>query len=100
MFKVIFLYPRPSDPEAFKRQYVERHLPLCKAIPNSGRASYSFEPQAPSGTSEWFCIFEIEFDDRQQWQLSMMSPEAQAAQQDASTLPVQPIILFFEPQKV
>jgi uncharacterized protein (TIGR02118 family) len=98
MFKVTFLYPRPDDPEAFRKHYIERHVPLCRAIPHSGRASYAFEPQNPVGLSEWFCIFEIECDSRQQWEASMRSPEAIAAQADASSLPVQPTIIFYEPE--
>ena len=98
MFKVMFLYPRPGDPEGFRKHYIERHVPLCRAIPDGGRASYAFEPQTPVGPSEWFCIFEIEFDARQQWEASMRSPEAVAAQEDANTLPVQPTILFYEPE--
>jgi uncharacterized protein (TIGR02118 family) len=98
VFKVTFLYPRPDDPEAFRKHYIERHVPLCRAIPNSGRASYAFEPQTPVGLSEWFCIFEIECDSRQQWEASMRSPEAIAAQADASSLPVQPTIIFYEPE--
>ena len=100
MFKVTFLYPRPDDPESFRKHYIERHMPLCRAIPDGGRASYAFEPQTPVGPSEWFCIFEIEFDSRQQWETSMRSSEAIAAQADASTLPVQPTIIFYEPERV
>jgi len=98
MFKVAFLYPRPADPEAFRKHYIERHVPLCRAIPDGGRASYTFEPQTPDGPSEWFCIFEIEFDSREQWEASVKSAEAMAAQADASTLPVQPAIIFYEPE--
>jgi uncharacterized protein (TIGR02118 family) len=100
MFKVTFLYPRPDDPEAFRKRYIERHVPLCRAIPDGGRASYAFEPQTPVGPSEWFCIFEIEFDSRQQWEASMRSSEALAAQADANTLPVQPTIIFYEPERL
>jgi uncharacterized protein (TIGR02118 family) len=100
MFKVTFLYPRPVDPEAFRKHYIERHVPLCRAIPDGGRASYAFEPQTPAGPSEWFCIFEIEFDSRAQWEASMKLPEAQAAQADAATLPVQPTIIFYELERL
>jgi len=100
MFKVTFLYPRPDDPEAFKQQYIEQHVPLCRAIPDSGRSSYAFEPQTPFGPSEWFCIFEVECDSREQWEVSMKSPEALAAQADAGTLPVQPTIIFYEPERL
>jgi len=100
MFKVTFLYPQPDDPESFRKHYIERHVPLCRAIPGSGRASYAFEPQTPAGPSEWFCIFEIECDSRQQWEASMRSPEATAAQADASTLPVQPTVIFYEPERL
>jgi len=98
MFKVTFLYPRPADPEAFRTHYIERHVPLCRAIPNSGRASYAFEPRTPAGPSEWFCIFEVEFDSRAQWEASVNSPEALASQADARTLSVQPTIIFYEPE--
>jgi uncharacterized protein (TIGR02118 family) len=100
MFKVTFLYPRPHDPEAFKKHYVERHLPLCRAIPHSGRTSYAFEPLTPGGPSEWFCIFEVECDSREQWEALMRLPEAAAAQADTSNLPVQPTILFYEPEQL
>jgi uncharacterized protein (TIGR02118 family) len=100
MFKVTFLYPWPDDPEAFRNHYVEKHLPLCRAIPNSGRATYAFEPQGPNGKSEWFCIFELECESREQFEASLKTPEAMASQVDAHSLPVQPTIIFYEPEQV
>lgn len=33
MHKMIVLYPKPDDPEHFKKYYRETHIPLAKKFP-------------------------------------------------------------------
>ncbi len=101
MFKVIILYPWPADPARFKSHYVSRHAPLCQAIPGARRASYAFEPSGRDGPSEWFCVFEAEYENEGTWRAAMATPEAKAAQADVANYSASPpTIIICKPTNI
>jgi uncharacterized protein (TIGR02118 family) len=69
------MYPWPADPDHFKRHYLERHLPLCRAIPGVLRSHYAFEPNTIEGPGRWFCIYEAEFVDEAELTAALATPE-------------------------
>jgi uncharacterized protein (TIGR02118 family) len=84
MYKVILLYPAPSDPERFRRHYLATHVPLCRKVPGRLRFSYGLGPEALGADSPWFCVFESEFASEAAWRDAMTSPEALAARADVA----------------
>jgi uncharacterized protein (TIGR02118 family) len=77
MIKLVVMYPWPADPYRFKRHFLGRHLPLCRAIPGILRSHYAFEPKTVEGSGKWFCIYEAEFVD-------LATPEAERAAADVA----------------
>ena len=56
------LYPRPDDPDRFKRDYVDTHLPLAKGLPGLQSCSWGFPVALGPGDDTAFCIFQAVFE--------------------------------------
>lgn len=101
MTKLVVMYPWPKDPEHFRRHYLSRHLPLCRAIPGILASQYTFEPRVIQGSGRWFCIFEAEFADESALQAALATPQAKQATEDvANYSPERPTLLVYELQPV
>jgi uncharacterized protein (TIGR02118 family) len=62
MHKLLVIYPRPADPDAFCAYYAGTHIPLARKLPGLVRLAYGY-PQ-PLGPGEApFCVFEAVFAD-------------------------------------
>ena len=97
MIRLVTIYPWPSDPERFRRHFLERHLPLCRAIPGLTSCHYSFDVSKIEGPGQWFCIFEAQFPDRATLEVVLTSPEAQRAAADIPNYsPNTPTSLIYE----
>jgi uncharacterized protein (TIGR02118 family) len=97
MIKLVVMYPWPADPEHFRKHYLERHLPLCRAIPGALRVHYSFEPQTVQGNSRWFCIYEAEYPDEPTLRAALDTSEAKTAAADVANYSTQlPTALIYE----
>lgn len=67
MIKVVVLYPHPSDPEAFEREYVEGHLPLMRRLLGPDVPLPTFKPDSsPQRPAPYYRMAEIHFSDRSQ----------------------------------
>ena len=82
MHKMIVLYPKPDDPEQFKKHYRETHMPLVKKIPGLKSYSYGFPATLDGKEPPYFCIFMAEFDSPSAMQAGMGSAEGKAAVAD------------------
>jgi uncharacterized protein (TIGR02118 family) len=86
MVKLVVAYGHPQDPAAFDRHYAETHVPLAQRIPDVRR----FEAGKVVGTVDgspapYYFIAELWFDDVDQLQAAMGSPEGRAAGEDVGT---------------
>jgi uncharacterized protein (TIGR02118 family) len=86
MVKLVVAYGPPEDPAAFDQHYAETHIPLVQKIPNLRR----FEAGKVLGTADgspapYYFIAELWFDDPDELQAAMQTPEGQAAGADVST---------------
>ena len=90
MFKLVVMYPWPDDPERFKKHYLERRLPLCRAIPGALWVHYAFEPATVQGTNKWFCIYEAEYADESALKAALATSEAQRAAADVPNYSPEP----------
>jgi uncharacterized protein (TIGR02118 family) len=80
--KIVVLYPPQPDPDAFKRYYIETHIPLACRLPGLKALRYSFDVEGIGGEPPYFCVFEAEFSDAAALAAAMGSPEGQAVAGD------------------
>lgn len=83
MVKLVALYKRPSDPEAFDRHYRDAHLPLVRKWPGLRRVELSRVTGMPGGgAAPYYLIAEMYFDDPDALRAALRSPEGRAAGDD------------------
>ena len=96
MHKIVVLYPSQPDPEAFKKYYLETHLPLVRKMPGLKGFRYSFDVEGVGAPSPYFCIFEADFENGAALGAAMGSPEGQAVAGDVPNFaPVAPTLLNY-----
>lgn len=86
MFRLTIQYEAPDDPEAFDRQYFERHVPLCRPLPGLRAASFS-KPKVLGNGSAPYLVAELDFDDATALKVALRSSEMAVVAADAETLP-------------
>jgi len=83
MAKLVVLYRKPSDPEAFDAYYASTHAPLAKKIPGLKRYEISTGPvSTPAGESPWHLVALLGFDSVDALKAGLASPQGQAAAGD------------------
>lgn len=75
MVKLIALYRRPADAEAFDRAYFETHIPLVNKIPGLQRVEISRITGAMRGEPDFYLICELCFADKETMDRALASPE-------------------------
>jgi len=86
MVKLVVGYGQPDDPARFDEHYVGTHIPLVNKIPNLLRFESGKVLGAPDGSAPpFYYLAELWFDDAEQVQAAMGSPEGQAAGADVET---------------
>lgn len=86
MIKLIALYKRPKDVDAFLEHYEKVHIPLVKKIPGLANAVVNRVVASPTGGEpEYFQIAEMHFPDRETFDKAMASPENRAAGKDVKS---------------
>ncbi len=79
MVKLVALYRKPADVEAFDRAYFETHIPLVNQIPGLQRVEISRMTGAPRGEPDFYLMCEMYFPDKETMGRAMASPENAAA---------------------
>lgn len=82
MVKLVALYKKPKDSEAFDKHYEEVHTPLTLKMPGLRKMEVSRVTGAPMGDSEYYLMAEMYFDDAAALQAAMGSDEGKAAARD------------------
>src|SRR5687768_5280944 len=78
MVKLTVLYGHPDDPGAFEEYYADTHMPLVDKMPNLQRYEAARIVATPDGSEPpHYRIFEGYFEDMEQLQSSMATPEGQ-----------------------
>ena len=83
MARLVAIYKRPDDVEAFEKHYFGTHIPLAKTMP--GFRKYEVSPGPVSvlaGPSDVFLIGTVYFDDLEAMQKAFASPEGRATAVD------------------
>lgn len=79
MAKLMALYRRPQDTEAFDRVYFDEHVPLAKKMPGLRRLEIDRINGSPRGDSDYYLVASLYFDDEDAMRRSMASEESRAA---------------------
>lgn len=82
MHKLLVLYSMPTDVEHFRNYYVETHLPLVRKVSGIKGLRYSMDVNRFGGESPYFCVAEIEFEDRNSMKDALRSEEGRAMSAD------------------
>jgi uncharacterized protein (TIGR02118 family) len=83
MHKLIAIYDRPDDPEAFMDHYLSVHIPLVMLLPGLLKAEVNKVETKLVGEGEGpFLIAEMTFADKAHYDAAMASPENRAAGKD------------------
>lgn len=78
--KVVAMYKRPADTEAFEKRYFEGHMPLVYKFPNLRRVEIA---RGVGEDAPYYLMTEMYFDSVDAMRESLQSPEMVAARVDA-----------------
>lgn len=82
MVKLIAVYKKPEDVEAFNRHYFEVHAPLAEKMPGLIKMEVSKIYGSPAGESNLHLIAEMYFESKEALVAALSSPEGRAAGKD------------------
>lgn len=83
MAKLIALYKKPANAEAFDSYYYSKHLPIAKKIASLKRYEVSVGPVAtPQGESPYHLVATLSFDSMDAIQQALTSREGMATAAD------------------
>jgi uncharacterized protein (TIGR02118 family) len=95
MVKLVVLYGRPEDPDAFERYYADTHTALAKAVPGLRRFEAARGVATPDGTEvPYQRIAELTFDDVEALQAGIASDQGQAAVNDIPNFATGGVTIF------
>ena len=83
MARLVAIYRKPADIEAFEKHYFETHIPLTKKMPGFRKYEVSRGPVlGVAGPSDVYLIGTVYFDDLEVMKNAFASPEGQACAAD------------------
>ena len=83
MAKLVAIYKKPADVEAFEKHYFGTHIPLAKKMPGFRKYEISTEPiSVLSEPTDVYLIGTVYFDDLEAMQKAFASPEGRATAAD------------------
>ena len=95
MYRLLTLYPAPSNPEAFRVYFEGTHLPLVEKLPGLRGYSYGFDLTAvDGGESPYFCTFAGDFDDARALDAALASPAGEAVAADVPNYATGGVVLL------
>ncbi len=83
MPKIIVLYPRPLDPEAFEKVYREEHVPLVAEQMPTARLTATRIVGAPRGEPPFYRVAELSFESMEALQTASASEGGRATARHA-----------------
>ena len=82
MVKLIALYKKPADVEAFEQHYAQIHIPLVEKIPGIRKTEWTRFLASPQGEAPYYMMYEMYFDSMDSYKTAMKSEENKAAGKD------------------
>ena len=81
--KLVALYKKPADPEAFEKRYFERHAPLMEQVPGLREMKITRFKKTLAGDG-FYMMAEMDFGDKETFNAAMQSAEMAAAGKDVN----------------
>lgn len=94
MIKLIALFRKPDNVEAFDTHYHQVHIPLVKKMPGMKKLELTRITGAPIGETKVHMMAEMYFDDQDAMNASAASPEGKAAMKDLMGFAANLVTLF------
>ena len=85
MVKLIALYKKPANVDAFEQHCAQVHIPLVEKIPGIRKTEWTRFLASPQGEAPYYMMYEMYFDNMAAYQVAMQSAENKAAAQDLMT---------------
>ena len=82
MVKLVALYKKPTDVDAFEAHYRGIHSPLAEKMPGLRKLEVCRFNGSPSGDAKFYMMAEMYFDDRDAMMAALGSAEGRAAGKD------------------
>jgi uncharacterized protein (TIGR02118 family) len=82
MVKLVAIYRKPADLEAFEQHYFTTHAPLAEQMPGLIKMEVGKVYGGPMGESDLQLIAEMYFEDKDALLGALKSPEGRAAGKD------------------
>lgn len=82
MYKLLALFKKPENVEAFDTHYDQVHAPLMAKVPGVEKMLVSRNLRAFGGEAPYYLIAEIHFADKEAFKQAMASEENKAAGKD------------------
>ncbi|WP_400162521.1 EthD family reductase [Brevibacillus sp. TJ4] len=95
MVKLIAVYRKPEDVEAFDKHYFEVHAPLAAKMPGLVKMEVSKVFGAPGGESDLHLIAEMYFESKEAMMEALSSPEGRASGKDLRSFAGQIVSMHF-----
>lgn len=95
MVKLIALFRKPADLEAFNDHYYRVHAPLAQKMPGLRRFEVSRITGAPIGEAPYYLLAELYFDTQELMDSAMASPEGRASAKDLMSFAANLVTIFY-----
>jgi uncharacterized protein (TIGR02118 family) len=82
MVKLVALYKKPANVDAFEQHYTHVHIPLVEKIPGIRKTEWTRFLASPQGEAPYYMMYEMYFDSMEAYQAAMKSEENKIAGQD------------------
>ena len=82
MVKLVALYKKPANIDAFEQHYAQVHIALVERIPGIRKTEWTRFLASPQGEAPYYMMYEMYFDSMETYQAAMKSKENKIAGQD------------------
>ena len=82
MVKLVALFKKPADVDAFEKHYTEIHTPLAQKMPGLRKLEVSRFTGSPGGEPKFYLMAEMYFEDKGAMFAALGSEEGKAAAKD------------------
>ena len=85
--RMVVIYKRPADPQAFDAHYFDVHVPMAKKLPGLRKYEVSRPPlAAPLGDRDTYLVATLHFDDVATMRAAFATPDGRACAADRKLL--------------
>jgi len=93
--KLVALYKKPADVEAFEKHYTEIHAPLARKMPGLAKLEISRMTGSPGGPAKYYLMAELYFEDQAALVAGLGSDEGKAAAKDVMSFAGDIVTMMF-----